>query len=272
MRREQFNLEARAAIRMLESGWLARPVIEYNRWQLRYLPREAILLTNGDMDTYPSVALQYKEAIRQDVAVVNLSLLNLAWYARTMAERFDLPLPISPDRPDSLRPFRDDRGKIVTPSIQIVRSWAQMLAEGTLGRPLCAAVTVDDLDFTTDAGDRQVLCGPYFETISAPAATDADTSRLRVCIEGIEPALFEGSFTSDLDRSPVRRSGSNRIGTNLTSAMLRYVDLMVEAGRWDEAEQVLSRAEELNSHMLDAERLKAHLEKRRANLENRSKD
>jgi tetratricopeptide (TPR) repeat protein len=269
MRRGQQNLEVRAAIRMIDSGWLAKPMIEYNRWQLRYLPLGAILLTNGDMDTYPSIALQHKEGLREDVAVVNLSLLNMAWYARTMAERYDIPLPVAPDELESLQPVRDADGRVVTPSAQIVRAWAGMLASGALTRPLCAAVTVDDLSLVADAEGRQVLCGPYIEIAAEPVSVDSDTSRLRVCLDEIVPSDFKGQFTSDLDRSPVRRSGSNRIGTNITSAMLRYIDAMIDAGRWSEAERMLGRAEDLNSHMLATDDLTSHLEKRRETLSSR---
>ena len=44
-------------------------------------PKNAILITNGDNDTYPLLYLQAKENFRTDVTVVNFSLLQLPNYA-----------------------------------------------------------------------------------------------------------------------------------------------------------------------------------------------
>jgi hypothetical protein len=49
---------------------------EYNHNILAGLDSNAIIFTNGDMDTYPAWYWQYIEGFRTDVTVVNLSLLN----------------------------------------------------------------------------------------------------------------------------------------------------------------------------------------------------
>ncbi len=61
----------------------------------------AIILTNGDNDTYPPLALQAARGIRPDVAIVNLSLLNTVWYRKLMMEGpLAIPLPaIDEDAP-----------------------------------------------------------------------------------------------------------------------------------------------------------------------------
>jgi len=54
----------------------------------------AILFTSGDNDTYPLWYWQSK-GTRSDVAVVNLSLINVSFYARAATKHYDLPMSLS---------------------------------------------------------------------------------------------------------------------------------------------------------------------------------
>ena len=53
---------------------------DYSRDVLEPLPKDAILLTNGDNDTFPLWYLQQVERVRPDVLVVNVSATNAGWY------------------------------------------------------------------------------------------------------------------------------------------------------------------------------------------------
>ena len=259
MKREDEFLEKKAAVTMITSGFLAGPILAYNRWQLKYLPEGAILLTNGDMDTFPSVALQHKEGMRPDVAVVNLSLLNLAWYANMIAERHDIPLPFTPDEITSLKPDRDVDGRVITPSMQIASGWFGMKEQGTLARPLCTAITVSDYYLTPEVKERRVFAGSYYEVMPA-SGQEADIKRLGEALDGIDAAQFEGSFASAVDRSPVRRTGTDKLGTNITAAMLRHADLLARDENWQEAATVLARAEAFDSRLVASGHFGDHMD------------
>lgn len=66
--------------RILDSGIIADEVMDYNYNMIIGLEENAILITNGDNDTYPGWILTRILKIRPDVAVVNRSLLNTEWY------------------------------------------------------------------------------------------------------------------------------------------------------------------------------------------------
>jgi hypothetical protein len=250
VKRGEREIERRAAVQMIDSGFLAKPILAYNRWQLEHLPENAILLTNGDMDTYPSIALQEKEGLRPDVAVVNLSLLNLPWYAHMLAERHGIPLPLDPEVTVAKSAYGGGVEGIMTVSRQIVAGWVGMHEDGLLGRPLCAAATVAKCNLVPGTLERSVLCGPYLEIKPNPVRETSDMSRLAKSIEGLDLTAFEGSFTSPVDRSPVRRGCTDSVATNVTVAMLRYTETLVDADRWEEAEAVLAMAEDFDTRIL----------------------
>ena len=87
---------------VLESGIIADEVMDYNYNVLITLNDDAILVTNGDNDTYPGWILTRILKVRSDVTIVNRSLLNTDWYPMYLIEH-GLPRFINKSELDALR-------------------------------------------------------------------------------------------------------------------------------------------------------------------------
>ncbi|MBT3253328.1 MAG: hypothetical protein HN995_11585 [Candidatus Marinimicrobia bacterium] len=80
MSRDEMEKMDNALNRLLKGGGISEEVMDYNYNLLINLEENAILITNGDNDTYPGWILQRILNHRPDVKIVNRSLLNTNWY------------------------------------------------------------------------------------------------------------------------------------------------------------------------------------------------
>lgn len=237
------DLEKRSLQALISTGILSPGILAYNRWVLQNLPQDAMLLTNGDMDTYPAVAVQEVEKFRPDVAVVNYSLLNTTWYDRYIRDKFNIPLPYSDTELEQVQAFSDTSGKVTTIASQIMSGWLAMRQKGTLKRPVAIAATVSDLSFATDSQDHLCLMGPYKLWLPQPATTDLDTAAVRKSLLSINPDDYTATLASIKDRSPVRYSTADKIVTNITALALQYSRKLIDAGRKQDALAMLDWAD-----------------------------
>ncbi len=98
---EELNLALR---KLLESGTIQDEVMDFCYNMLISLDNNAIIITNGDNDTYPIWILQNVLQMRTDVTIINRSLLNSDWYPIYVIEH-GAPRFISKGNLDNLRGF-----------------------------------------------------------------------------------------------------------------------------------------------------------------------
>jgi hypothetical protein len=83
--------------KILSSGNIPAEVMDYGYNLLMCLDSNAVIVTNGDNDTYPLWILTQIANVRPDVRVVNISMLNLDWYTAYI-QRQGLPA-FTPEKP-----------------------------------------------------------------------------------------------------------------------------------------------------------------------------
>jgi tetratricopeptide (TPR) repeat protein len=245
IQRSEFGMMQRSLQKMVEGGFLTQAVLSYGRWMLGSLPEGAVLITSGDMDTYPPVALQVAKDFRTDVVVVNRSLLNTSWYARFVRDQAEVPLPFNDKQLDNLRAYKDSQNQLVTPSDQIIQGWVEQKKKGVFPRPLAVSITVDKKWY---AGLKEHLrySGPFMlwdgKLVALP-----DTSLIRKSLAGLNPPDFSGPWVSEQDRSPIRTVYTKGNVKNVTYSALLYVEQLLEAGRNEAARDWLIWTEELEA-------------------------
>ena len=119
--------------------WIAH---DYAYNMLTPLEPNALVLTNGDNDTFPLWYIQEVEHVRKDVRVMNLSLLNTPWYIKQLRDQEPkVPFTYTDAQLDALQPYQDDKGKVVWVKDQAI---ADMMKANQWKRPVYLAVTVPE--------------------------------------------------------------------------------------------------------------------------------
>lgn len=116
---------------------------DYAYNMLMPLEPSAIVMTNGDNDTFPLWYIQEVEHVRRDVRVVNLSLLNTPWYIRQLRDQEPrVPFTFTDAELNAIQPYQDEKtGKIIWVKDQAA---ANMIQANRWKRPIYLAVTVPE--------------------------------------------------------------------------------------------------------------------------------
>jgi len=96
----------------------------------------AIIFTNGDNDTFPLWFLQYVYGIRQDVRLINLSLLNTSWYIKQLKhEEPKVPISLSDEEIENIGIYpwpKKQKIRIPVPDWAYERELEDLKARGEL--------------------------------------------------------------------------------------------------------------------------------------------
>jgi hypothetical protein len=260
------EIESRSLRMMIETGFLTPAILAYNRWMLQHLPQNAVLLTNGDMDTYPAVALQETESFRSDVIVMNYSLLNTRWYQKHLQDRYGVQFPLTDDELDNLYPAKEKGNKVNTVASQIMKELCAARTKGEFEHPVAISITVLDLSFIKGLENHIILKGAYNLLASEPVDINYDIEAVKSSLESLNINDFTGPFTSEKDRSPVRRSYTRSIASNFPNLAILVIEKYSASDRIDEALEMLDWAEEMEKSVIKDPEIDARLKEIRKSI------
>jgi len=268
--RENKEMESESLKKMIETGFLTPAILAYNRWMLRYLPENAIILTNGDMDTYPAVALQETESFRPDVIVMNYSLLNTRWYQRHLRDRYGLKFPFTEEELDNLRPAKNEQDKVNTVASQIMTKICEARGRGDFDFPIAISITVLDTSFIGGLEDHIILKGAYKLLSTEPVDSNYDIDAIKTSLESLNIQDFTGPFASEMDRSPVRRAYTRMIASNFPNLAILVIEKYKASDRTEEALKMLDWAEQMEKLVIKDPEIAAQLKEIRKSISEKS--
>lgn len=214
---------------LLQNELIPEPVVDFGYNQLIGLEPDAILLTNGDNDTYPALALQAARGLRADVSVLNVSLLNAPWYQEYVLSGPNPP-PIPRVKAEGKEP----------PMIPVVRGLVRNLQESGWKRPLYVAVTVMNPKQFMD--NRLRLEGLVYRVLpESGGEPDIDITKLEDNLTG----KYRLDSTTSLALDWEHANAVGRLAQNYAAALARLSGALGESGSKDRARPLIVRALEL---------------------------
>jgi len=243
IRRQNIDYWHTSLKKLYETKFLTNAALEYGRWMLRTLPLNSVLLTNGDMDTYPTQALQEVESFRKDVTIVERGLLDLSWSLKFLRDFGNVPLPYSDEEIDAFSEISDDSGNQITVADQILADWIQKVKSREFTRPLVFAPSVAE-DFYEKYKDYINYSGSYFLVNSKPVNQFLNMDNIEESLIGISNSDFSGPWISEKDLSPIRTIYTKNIVKNISYSGIIYSKELIKNGQTNKALSTLTWLEE----------------------------
>jgi tetratricopeptide (TPR) repeat protein len=137
LKRGEFEKSDKIFKTIFDQRIVERPLQDFAYNMLVGLPQGAVLITNGDNDTFPPLALQAGMDFRKDVAVINRHLLRIDAYVDAVFKRYPAIKPRGAVRADE-------------PAEEVVELLKMMVDDDDITVHFALSVNLNDLGFSPD--------------------------------------------------------------------------------------------------------------------------
>jgi hypothetical protein len=253
-------MEQKSLAGLYRSGFYTPSVYAENEWMLRDLPPNAILFVNGDNDMYPAKVLQSVKKFRSDVLVVNVSLMNLDWFLKTVRTALNLDTLFTDDAISSLKPAALPDGTYKYIAQQAIEKLISLRLTNELDRPVAFSATLDNASWGPFA-PHLTNKGAYYSFRNDSTGYETDTEFIYNSLKQVDIARFTGRNISEHDKSPVRRKHASDVGAGyLLVCCAGEITLMyARDGQKDKTAELLAWMEAFESKTRHNTRMDAYI-------------
>jgi hypothetical protein len=239
---------ANAALsRLYQSSFYTPKSQAFARWCLRSLPANAVLFTSGDMDTYPFLSVQQSEGVRSDVAIVNITLLNIPQYFAYVTTHNRLPKILVKGELEAFyrKPANDDTTKY--PFQKVLAKIFDSARKKSMNRPLCVSLMANDA-YYQEYKFQLCVQGPYFRYLAEGAQCISNADTMMNNLKLLHAEDFRGPVVGPSVRSPVMLNADQH-GFDFVFFYIAYTALneFIGKNRLQDALDVLQWLEQFGS-------------------------
>jgi tetratricopeptide (TPR) repeat protein len=214
-------------------NWIPR---DYAYNILTSVAKDGVLFTNGDNDTFPLWYIQQVEKYRTDVKVVNLSLLNTAWYIHQLKDQMGVPISYSDNQIDLLQPrWLSDQNRAWRVQDDMIKN---IVTTNAWKIPIFFALTVPE-ENRIGLDDNLVQEGMAYRLVASTGKGRVDPAT------AYERYVNEFKYSGLSDPTIHKDENDNRLVNNYVTGFLQLADTLKNAGLYDKAETVLARSTEI---------------------------